>query len=93
MPNILNQLAPIQTSSSTCPGDDGHQRHPAKELPPCGGPRHGLFQHDGSRIQWLESLDEDDEDEDKDPPTEGYVFRAKIRNREYAIKVVRAGSR
>ncbi|KAI8710796.1 hypothetical protein NCS52_01539600 [Fusarium sp. LHS14.1] len=87
MPDILNQLALIPTSSSTCSGDDGHQRHLPKELPPCDGPRLGLFQHHGSHIQWLKRLDKDDEDEDKDSPTEGYVFHAKIRNREYAIKV------
>ncbi|KAF4461992.1 hypothetical protein FALBO_11199 [Fusarium albosuccineum] len=53
-----------------------------KELPPCDGPKLGLFQHHGSRITWLERLNKDE-----DSPTEGYVFRARIRNREYAIKV------
>ncbi|RTE75437.1 hypothetical protein BHE90_010098 [Fusarium euwallaceae] len=60
---------------------------PPKELPPCDGPKLRLFQHYRSCIQWLERLDKDDEDEDKDSPTEGYVFRAKIRDTEYAIKV------
>ncbi|RSL83603.1 hypothetical protein CDV31_016815 [Fusarium ambrosium] len=62
---------------------------PPKELPPCDGPKLRLFQHYRSCIQWLERLDKDDEDEDKDSPTEGYVFRAKIRDTEYAIKVER----
>ncbi|KAL2678763.1 hypothetical protein Neosp_009514 [[Neocosmospora] mangrovei] len=43
-----------------------------KELPLCDGPKLGLFQHHGSRIQWLERLNKDAEDEDEDSPTEGY---------------------
>ena len=53
------------------------------QLPPCDGPKLGLFQHHNSRIQWLQRLDEEDEGS----PTQGYVFRALIRGREYAIKV------
>ena len=83
----------IPLSSCTCPDVDMPKRRQPpkplpKELPLCDGPKLGLFQHHGSRIQWLERLNKDDEDEDS--PTEGYVFRAKIRNREYAIKVVRS---
>ncbi|CAM1505186.1 Fc.00g108230.m01.CDS01 [Cosmosporella sp. VM-42] len=55
-----------------------------KELPACEGPKLRLFQHHDSHIQWLERLGDD---EDEDTPTEGYVFRAKIKHREYAIKV------
>ncbi|KAF4981719.1 hypothetical protein FZEAL_2521 [Fusarium zealandicum] len=56
-----------------------------KELPLCDGPKLGMFQHHASSIKWLERLNSDDND--MDAPTEGYVFRAKIRNRQYAIKV------
>lgn len=54
-----------------------------RQLPPCDGPKLGLFQHHNSRIQWLQRLDE----EEDGSPTQGYVFRALIRGREYAIKV------
>ncbi|KAK7431589.1 hypothetical protein QQZ08_001807 [Neonectria magnoliae] len=54
-----------------------------KELPLCDGPTLGLFQHHASNIQWFERLGGDDEG----TPAEGYVFRAKIRKREYAIKI------
>ncbi|KAM5341755.1 hypothetical protein ACJ41O_014786 [Fusarium nematophilum] len=55
-----------------------------KELPLCEGPKLHKFQHHASRIQWLDRLDND---QGGGTPTEGYVFRAKIKNREYAIKV------
>ncbi|KAF7555028.1 hypothetical protein G7Z17_g2465 [Cylindrodendrum hubeiense] len=55
-----------------------------KELPPCHGPKLHVFQHQNSPIKWMERLDIDREEGEE---TEGYVFRAKIRTREYAIKV------
>lgn len=55
------------------------------ELPPCEGPKLNVFQHYKSRIQWLERLDNEDEDVTS---SQGYVFRALIRGHEYAVKVV-----
>jgi hypothetical protein len=55
------------------------------ELPPCEGPKLNVFQHHKSRIQWLERLDNEDEDVTS---SQGYVFRALIRGHEYAVKVV-----
>ncbi|SCO92376.1 uncharacterized protein FRV6_16504 [Fusarium oxysporum] len=54
------------------------------ELPPCEGPKLNVFQHHESRIQWLERLDNEDEDVTS---SQGYVFRALIRGHEYAVKV------
>ncbi|EXK76883.1 hypothetical protein FOQG_18388 [Fusarium oxysporum f. sp. raphani 54005] len=56
------------------------------ELPPCEGPKLNVFQHHKSRIQWLERLDNEDEDVTS---SQGYVFRALIRGHEYAVKVIR----
>lgn len=56
-----------------------------KELPLCEGPKLQLFRHHQLPIKWLERLDTDRDDEEA---TEGYVFRANIQGREYAIKVV-----
>lgn len=58
----------------------------AKELPPCPGPKLHIFPHHKLPIQWIERLDCD---RDEDSIGEGYVFRAKIGSREYAVKVVR----
>ncbi|CAG9978720.1 unnamed protein product [Clonostachys byssicola] len=55
---------------------------PPKELPLCPGPKLNLFQHHDSPIEWIERLGDY-----QGVPFEGYVFRARIRNREYAIKV------
>lgn len=55
------------------------------ELPPCEGPKLNIFEHHKSKIQWLERLDDKDENVSS---SEGYVFRARIRGREYAVKVV-----
>ena len=55
------------------------------ELPPCEGPKLQLFEYHESPIEWLERLDTN---RDKDAATEGYVFRARIKGRLYAIKVV-----
>ncbi|KAH7132791.1 kinetochore Sim4 complex subunit FTA2-domain-containing protein [Dactylonectria macrodidyma] len=64
-----------------------HQRHSPeaipKELPLCDGPKLHMFKHHASRIQWLERLGNDLDG----TPAEGYVFRAKIKNRYYAVKV------
>ncbi|KAH7304322.1 kinetochore Sim4 complex subunit FTA2-domain-containing protein [Stachybotrys elegans] len=54
-----------------------------QELPPLEGPKLGLFKDHKSPITWLERLDIDRDGEE----TEGYVFRAVIKRREYAIKV------
>ncbi|KAI6767669.1 hypothetical protein HG530_005678 [Fusarium avenaceum] len=54
------------------------------ELPPCEGPKLNIFEHHKSKIQWLERLDDKDENVSS---SEGYVFRARIRGREYAVKV------
>ncbi|KAG7408256.1 hypothetical protein Forpe1208_v012343 [Fusarium oxysporum f. sp. rapae] len=56
--------------------------HPEK-LPPCDGPTLNVFLHHESRIQWLERLDEDDDV----ISSQGYVFKARIGGREYAVKV------
>ncbi|RFU28936.1 hypothetical protein B7463_g7382, partial [Scytalidium lignicola] len=55
-----------------------------KELPLCKGPKLHLFQYHNSHIQWQERLGDDQDD---DTSTEGYVFRVKINDKEYAIKV------
>lgn len=44
------------------------------------------FEHHNEEIQWLERLDGD---EDGSLPAQGFVFRAKIIGRDYAIKIVR----
>ncbi|KAH7132855.1 kinetochore Sim4 complex subunit FTA2-domain-containing protein [Dactylonectria macrodidyma] len=54
-----------------------------EELPLCDGPKLRIFAHHASRIQWRGRLGNDLDG----TPAEGYVFRAKIKNREYAIKV------
>ncbi|KAF4426167.1 hypothetical protein F53441_14135 [Fusarium austroafricanum] len=56
----------------------------ALELPPCEGPKLNIFEHHKSKIQWLGRLDNEDENVTS---SEGYIFRARIRGREYAIKV------
>ncbi|KAJ4245792.1 hypothetical protein NW762_013916 [Fusarium torreyae] len=65
---------PNQRTSSTIP----------RKLPPCDGPKLDLFPYHKSRIQWLERLDNED---DEVTSNQGYVFRARIRGQEYAIKV------
>ena len=57
----------------------------ARGLPPCTGPKLGAFQHQNSPIKWLERLDEYRKDYSD---VQGCVFRATIRSKEYAIKVV-----
>ncbi|RSL50251.1 hypothetical protein CEP54_012019 [Fusarium duplospermum] len=54
------------------------------DLPPCAGPKLHQFQHHRSPIQWMERLDDDRGD---GAGAEGYVFRAIIRKKQYAIKV------
>lgn len=64
----------------------GQRTHPIpEELPPCEGPKLHIFEHHKSPIEWLERLDSN---RDEEEVTEGYLFRAKIKNQEYAIKVV-----
>ncbi|CAG9986693.1 unnamed protein product [Clonostachys byssicola] len=53
-----------------------------KELPPCDGPKLNLFEHHDSEIEWIERLGCKGESS-----REGYVFRVKINNVEYALKV------
>ncbi|KAI9148965.1 hypothetical protein HJFPF1_11009 [Paramyrothecium foliicola] len=55
-------------------------------LPPdeCKGPQLERFEHHDLKIQWLERLGDD---EDEEAGKEGYVFRAIIGGKEYAIKV------
>lgn len=53
-----------------------------KKLPPCAGPKLDMFLHDESRIQWMERIDKDV------TSSKGYVFKAHIGGRGYAIKVV-----
>lgn len=55
------------------------------QLPLCDGPKLHRFRHHDSRIEWLERLGNHQSDESS---ADGYVFRAKINNNEYAIKVV-----
>ncbi|KAI8396401.1 hypothetical protein FOFC_20949 [Fusarium oxysporum] len=57
-----------------------------EQLPPCEGPKLTQFQYYNSTIQWLERLDENREDDDV-TSSKGYVFKARIGSREYAIKV------
>lgn len=56
-------------------------------LPPsdCDSPQLRLFPDHDSPIDWYERLGADE----NDPGNEGFVFRAVICQREYAIKVVR----
>ncbi|KAF4957054.1 hypothetical protein FGADI_3469 [Fusarium gaditjirri] len=54
-----------------------------QKLPPCEGPKLNIFPYHKSRIQWLDRLDGDDDV----TSSQGYVFRALIRGREYAVKV------
>lgn len=56
-----------------------------EELPPCDGSKLHLFKYHDAEIQWFERLGDN---EDRGTPTEGYIFRASIRGREYAVKVV-----
>lgn len=58
-----------------------------EQLPPCEGPKLTQFQYYNSTFQWLERLDENREDDDV-TSSKGYVFKARIGSREYAIKVV-----
>ncbi|KAH7321024.1 kinetochore Sim4 complex subunit FTA2-domain-containing protein [Stachybotrys elegans] len=58
--------------------------HIPEELPPCNGPKLEQFKHHKSPIEWRERLDAH---RDNDDATEGFVFRAIIKRREYAIKV------
>lgn len=82
----LSRSSSRHTPSSTC---EMPKKCPstssAKELPPCPGPKLNVFQYQSSPIKWMERLDDDREEGSE---TEGYVFRAKIRSRQYAIKVV-----
>lgn len=73
----------LPSSSSSMPRKRRVLSFPQK-LPPCDGPKLTIFPYHKSRIQWLERLDEDD----AVTSSEGYVFRALIRGREYAVKVV-----
>ncbi|EGU89080.1 hypothetical protein FOXB_00402 [Fusarium oxysporum f. sp. conglutinans Fo5176] len=55
-----------------------------KKLPPCAGPKLDMFLHDESRIQWMERIDKDV------TSSKGYVFKAHIGGRGYAIKVIQS---
>ncbi|KAI3565733.1 kinetochore Sim4 complex subunit FTA2-domain-containing protein [Fusarium oxysporum f. sp. albedinis] len=57
-----------------------------EQLPPCEGPKLKKFPYHNSTIQWLERLDENREDDDV-TSSQGYVFKARIGSREYAVKV------
>ncbi|VUC21324.1 unnamed protein product [Clonostachys rosea] len=54
------------------------------ELPPCDGPKLNLFEHHDCEIEWIERIGWT---EDMGTPNEGYVFRVKINQVEYALKV------
>lgn len=65
------------------------RRHPAafvEEIPRCEGPKLHRFKHYNARIEWLEKLGQDES-------AHGFVFRAKIKGRDYAVKVVSFHSR
>ncbi|KAH7302834.1 kinetochore Sim4 complex subunit FTA2-domain-containing protein [Stachybotrys elegans] len=65
----------------------GFEATPSRtELPPCPGPKLGMFTHHNSKIEWLDRLDFDRGD---DPGIQGYVFRVKIRGQLYALKIFR----
>jgi hypothetical protein len=55
------------------------------QLPPCDGPKLHRFKYHNFHIKWHERLGNDQDD---DSSADGYVFRAEINHREYAIKVV-----
>ncbi|VUC26664.1 unnamed protein product [Clonostachys rosea] len=55
-----------------------------KALPQGPGPKLSMFPHHKSPIEWFERLGDD-----TGVPFEGYVFRARIKKQEYAIKVFR----
>ncbi|KAF5653780.1 hypothetical protein FHETE_11373 [Fusarium heterosporum] len=54
------------------------------ELPPCEGPKLNAFRHRESRIKWLGRHDNEEEGVTS---SQGYVLRAIICGREYAVKV------
>jgi hypothetical protein len=61
----------------------------SNELPPCEGPKLKLFEHHDRSVEWLERLgNNEDEEDDSTSVAEGYVFRARIAGREYAVKIV-----
>lgn len=87
---IMRQVCFIRVAihaSRTC--SEMRRRSTHKWIPPklprCDGPKLGQFLHHNSRIQWLERLDTD---ADRQLSTQGFIFRAVIEGKEYAIKVV-----
>jgi len=57
----------------------------SKELPPCNGPKLQAFKHRYASIEWLEWLNDM---EGAETPSQGYVFKVRIRSHIYALKVV-----
>lgn len=63
---------------------------PGRSLPVCDGPKLGLFRDYREQIEWCEMLGSEDTDsDDSDSSTaDGYVFRAVIKGKHYAVKIV-----
>ncbi|KFA55694.1 hypothetical protein S40293_05243 [Stachybotrys chartarum IBT 40293] len=55
-----------------------------EKLPPCPGPKLHIFRHHDEPIEWLERLDQY---RDEEQHMQGYVFRVRIKSKEYALKV------
>ncbi|KFA72779.1 hypothetical protein S40288_06391 [Stachybotrys chartarum IBT 40288] len=55
-----------------------------ERLPPCPGPKLHIFPHHDEPIEWLGRLDQD---RDEGNHMQGYVFRVRIKSKEYALKV------
>jgi len=58
----------------------------SKELPPCDGPKLGMFAHSRAPIEWLELLPKSTPESEMG--SQGYVFKVKILSEIYALKVV-----
>lgn len=91
----LSLSCPVGEVTDTCSYHSMPRKRPQtqassiNDLPPCTGPKLHQFQHHRSPIRWMERLDEDGGDGSS---AEAYVFRAIIRKKQYAIKVVRTAS-
>lgn len=59
----------------------------SKELPPCDGPKLGMFAHSRAPIEWLGLLPKSTPESESG--SQGYVFKVKILSDVYALKVVR----
>lgn len=68
--------------------ENRHRLHSSMQ-PPCDGPQLHAFRDWNSPIQWLERLDVNRPHESG---AQAFVFRVRIKSREYALKVVSMGT-